>query len=72
MIGTSTSAMAAMRLMPPNTIRPITPTRMTPLIQVGRPKVSCIEVATVKDCTALKPKPKVTSSRIEKITASQR
>ncbi|MCY1178573.1 hypothetical protein D9M73_189300 [compost metagenome] len=57
MIGTSTSAMLAMRLMPPNTIRPITPTSTMPLIQVGRPKVSCSEVATVKDCTALKVKP---------------
>ena len=47
MIGTSTSAMLAMRLMPPKMIRPITMTRAMPLKWVGRPKVSCSEVATV-------------------------
>ena len=61
-----------MRLIPPKMIRPITTVRATPLAMVGMPKVSCSELATVKDCTALKPKPKVTSSRIDTTIPSQR
>ena len=47
MIGTSTSANLAMRLMPPKMIRPITTISTMPLTKVGTPKVSFIELATV-------------------------
>ena len=72
MTGTSTSANWAIRLMPPKMIRPITTVRAMPLTSVGTPKVSCSELATVNDCTALKPKPKVASSRIDTTMPSQR
>ncbi|MNO01513.1 hypothetical protein D3C81_2216680 [compost metagenome] len=50
----------------------MTAARTAPLTMVGTPKASCIELATVKDCRALKPKPKVTSSSTENSTAIQR
>ncbi len=72
MTGTSTSAHLAMRRMPPKMMPPITRVRAMPLATVGTPKVSCSELATVNDCTALKPKPKVISSRIDTRMPSQR
>lgn len=46
-------------------IAPTITARMPPVTLTGMPKASLIEVATEYDCSALKAKPKVSSSSTE-------
>ena len=70
--GTTNSATSAMRFTPPKMITPRSTISPAPVMASEMPKVSATAVATVKDCSALKPSPKVSSSRMENSTPIQR
>ena len=57
MAGTSFSATAPMRVMPPSTTAPVSTARPRPVIQLSRPKAVCMADAIPLDCT-MEPMPK--------------
>ena len=58
--GTSFSATAPMRLMPPSSTKPVSRVRTTPVIHAGTPKLALTTSAMLFDCTML-PMPKPAS-----------
>ena len=72
MNGTSFSATAPMRLMPPISTKPVSAASTTPVIQCDTPKLAFITSAIEFDCTMLPmPKPAM-PPKIAKAAPSQR